>query len=324
MKAILSLFFFLLLVNVVSSKRQQFPVTVGTSISQAEVQAHQEYELYEYQGAGVLTYFWIFCKESDKTNQELVIRYYVDNNGPIEFKAGLLAGIGFDNGQSPWGTPYAGKGSTVGSIYSTLRVPFANSIRITVQQPDYRQESVLLRWTTRINQNTPIVIADYTIPSSAVLKLYKNDHVSLKPLQYLTLVNTTHNGAVWMVTLAISSGDDSILQGCVRMINGKNTTLLSSGTEDYFQSANQFDAGSYYFPEAGVTSLMETSSEYQLSAYKIHDRDAIFFNSGRFQLVWRNGEMVNPMTGLKCVDTGKAIGSPKQSNVTSYAWVYEW
>jgi hypothetical protein len=42
--------------------------------------------------------------------------------------------------------------------------------------------------------------------------------------------------------------------------------------------------------------------------------------------VWRNGDAIDPATGLKCFmeSGGNIAGSPTASTVTSYGWVYTW
>lgn len=100
-------------------------------------------------------------------------------------------------------------------------------------------------------------------------------------------------------------------------------TILSTGTEDYFDSAWYFNAGEFHLPVAGFTHL-ETTGGIKWSAYRFHEMDPLIFNNG-FKLVWRNGDTVDP-SGIKCMmETGGGIvGTPTASNVTSYAWVYTW
>ncbi|CAF1423566.1 unnamed protein product [Adineta steineri] len=59
-------------------------------------------------------------------------------------------------------------------------------------------------------------------------------------------------------------------------------------------------------------------------SYRMHDLDPVFFTNG-FRFDWRNGDVVDDR-GFKCIvdKGGHVVGSPTQSNVTSYAWVYVW
>ena len=44
------------------------------------------------------------------------------------------------------------------------------------------------------------------------------------------------------------------------------------------------------------------------------------------RIEWRNGDVTDPATGLKCTLEvgGEAVGSPTASNSSSYAWYYTW
>ena len=81
------------------------------------------------------------------------------------------------------------------------------------------------------------------------------------------------------------------------------------------KSAFYFDGGIFHFPEAGLTHKDDNSGT--LSAYKVHNLDALFFESGGFALTWRNGDATDPQTGLKCVDKGNTNGSPQVSQVVT-------
>jgi len=307
------------------SLAQKYPVTFGNSISQGWLSPGQEYVLFTYEGTGVITYFW--CTEAnDPTNTgETTFKIYIDKNpNPLEFTLDMLAGTGFDDNTAPWGTSHFGKAASTGGVYSTLRIPFSSWIKITGELPSSQTQGRSFWWVVRGVKNMPITVGGYPLPINTTLHLYKNQNVEVKPLQYLELVNTPNNGAVWMVVLAVTSGNLNYLEGCVRMYVGNATTpiLISSGTEDYFQSAFYFDAGSFRLPEAGLTHRNDTAG--QLSAYKVHNMDSFFFSSGGFQLTWRNGDAWDPKTGLKCVEEGKINGDPQNSTVTTYVWVYEW
>jgi len=161
------------------------------------------------------------------------------------------------------------------------------------------------------------------LPEHAQLKLYKQENVLLKPLEFLTLVDTYNHGALWMVSFVAKSSNLNFLEGCFRMYlqDASRPQLVSSGTEDYFQSAYYFDSGVFHFSEAGLTHFNETAG--QVSAYKVHNYDSLFFKQGGFRFVWRNGDVIDDH-GFKCADTGTPAGNPQHSNVTVCAWVYEW
>jgi len=160
------------------------------------------------------------------------------------------------------------------------------------------------------------------------LVLYRNDQVGLEPLQFLTLANTTNAGVVFMHAFQAKSSNPNYLEGCYRAVTTDDkkvtkTTLISTGTEDYFQSAFYFNVGLFHFPGAGFTHV--NNADGTLSAYKIHQYDPLFFARGGFAFVWRNGDTTDPATGLKCTnDNGNKNADPQHSVVTTLTWVYEW
>jgi hypothetical protein len=108
-------------------------------------------------------------------------------------------------------------------------------------------------------------------------------------------------------------------------------TVLSTGTEDYFDSAYYFDGGTFRFPVAGNTHQSRSNNTVQWSAYRYHETDPLAF-SGGLRLVWRVGDLVNSAShpeSPKCfIDQkgpgDKTAGNPQPSLITSYAWVYTW
>ena len=101
--------------------------------------------------------------------------------------------------------------------------------------------------------------------------------------------------------------------------------LLSTGMEDYYDSAFYFDGGPFHAPVSGVTHLEAAA----FSGYRFHEMDPIVFSDGmRFQ--WRNGDVTDVATGLKCTaeeaagPTVTTCGDPQSSTVDSTAWVYVW
>ena len=146
------------------------------------------------------------------------------------------------------------------------------------------------------------------------------------------------------------------MEGCVRAYIDeayKDTPLfLSSGTEDYFESANFFNAGhppppwtpgeaangvfnasdEVNSPESGVSYVKGHNSNvlgfnYSMAAFKFHLSDPIVW--------WRSFRLTasNYDTGGRDPATSKlgcvvpASGVPGHSApviMTTYAWVYEW
>ena len=88
-------------------------------------------------------------------------------------------------------------------------------------------------------ENYPLVVGDLQLPSNARLRLFKNEQVTLKPLEFLTLMETNDTaGMVFQVMISAASATYHYLEACVRAeIDAQPTLWLSSGTEDFFLSA---------------------------------------------------------------------------------------
>ena len=57
-------------------------------------------------------------------------------------------------------------------------------------------------------------------------------------------------------------------------------TLLSTGTEDYFDSAWYFNAGEFHLPVSGFTHFNQSDNQVAWSAYRFHEMDPLLFNNG--------------------------------------------
>lgn len=119
------------------------------------------------------------------------------------------------------------------------------------------------------------------------------------------------------------------MEGCFHYYDDKRTEfpgmLLSTGMEDYFDSAFYFNGGEFHYPVSGNTHQSNVDNVYKWSGYRFHDMDPLVFQKGmRFQ--WRNGDVNDPISGLKCISqkTTNVCGNPQKSHLTAYAWVYLW
>jgi len=131
-----------------------------------------------------------------------------------------------------------------------------------------------------------------------------------------------------MHTLPVASNNLNFLEGCYHQFSPPNQqwpgTVLSTGTEDYFDSGWYFNAGQFWLPVAGLTHIATSANSAEVSAYRFHEMDPLPFSNG-ILIQWRNGDMVDA-AGRKCfIKTGgRVVGSPGNSAVTSYGWVYVW
>jgi len=301
----------------------------GGMLSQGTWNKTGETLMYNYHcksGSCMTTYFWFVAGIANIGATRF--KFYIDGESKpsINGEFFYMHGIGFYNDGPLWGNTFNGKGALNGGVYNTYRIPFSKTITITAIPPanvTLNAFYVVVRGVDGISQ---VDIGPISLPPQARLKLYTNEKVTLKPLQYLDIANSPKSGALFSVFIQTSQAKNfGYLEACVRayLDNGKTRVMLSSGTEDYFQSAYYFNGGEFKFPEAGLTYKKEPD----FAAYKYHINDYFVFKDGGMRLVWRNGETVDPKTGLKCSDDH--YDNPISSNdgeflETNYTWVFEW
>jgi hypothetical protein len=207
---------------------------------------------------GVLTHFWVTYPPN--VDNGVIIRYYIDGEtkASIEFTPSMACGVGFNDKQGGWGNQWMGKGATDGAWFNNFKIPFHKSIMITTQHlyGDYGGFYMIVRG----GLNIPFVIGGQPFPSQLStfrMKLAVVNKVNFPPLQYLDFVNEpSGHGSMFMHTLAVQSGNLNFLEGCYHMYDSNQEfpgTLLSTGTEDYYDSAWYFNAGEFHLPTAGYT-----------------------------------------------------------------------
>jgi hypothetical protein len=288
-----------------------------------------------------VTHFWITGGNHTYIDHAIV-RYYLDGETTpsIVFQPALACGVGFDEDQGPWsndmmghgvGKPDPGLYSDVTSWYSNIRIPFKNSIRATLAlNPNYDGTGdhgafMLVRGAIGV----PIEIGGVKVPTGAKMVLQANYDVKLNPMDYFNLVDLPKgNGLILMTTLVVETGSDSFMEGCWRTytpygVPYEHSTLLSTGTEDYYDSAYYFyRAYPLYLPHAGLTHYSH-GDKIRWSAFRMHTFDPLTFRDG-VRLTWRNGDATPKPDGLlKCTieKGGHIIGAPTVSMVTTYSWV---
>jgi len=305
------------------AKDADFPThkTFGTAgKQQSSLSADKEAELFRYTGKGCLTHMWFggAWKGCEKTR----LRIYVDGeqNASIDMELFLGHGIGFGDGFSPWGIARFGKTGSGTTVYNTYRIPFGKSVRVTAQLGDGVTGHPPFWWIIRGTENLPLEVGGVTLPNTARLKLIRlEDHLA-KPYEEFALCDVPGSGALYQVTMAAHSDretgswtDLSYMEGCMRAyLNGsKEPLMLSSGLEDYFLGTYYFDKGRYANDIAGLTHFDKARHEF--SAYRFHDRDPVFFQSG-LRLTARCGEYVGD----------KPFANPPPTHYTTYVWLYQW
>lgn len=307
-----------------------------TGLSQATIETF-ETDLFKWTvddgHYGVMTHFWMTA--SNPVPDGTMVRYYIDGEkeASIQFLPPLACGTALNatsDDSAPWGTKWFGKGAKDGAWFHNFRVPF-QSIRITIQHLTGAHPGMY--FIVRGGRDLPINIGGVEVPVAkhgARLQLQIFDK-EVEPLEYVPIVDVPagKGGMLFMSTLAVKSGTKNFLEGCYHAYTPHDEafpgTIVSTGTEDYFDSAWYFNAGEFTLPVSGFTHLDGDSTQLSWSAYRFHEMDPLPFSDG-FRFVWRNGDATDPATGLKCTiqHVGRTVGTPTKSMITSYAWVYTW
>lgn len=220
--------------------------------------------------------------------------------------------------------------SPAGSFSFSSRVPFQKSIRVTGRLPSNVTTPKTMFVIVRGTENLMTSFNDFQLPIRARLVLHKIEGQIFDPLAWVRLVDIpTGRGLLFSHALAIQSGNLNFLEGCYhaypRYDRAFPGVIVSTGTEDYFDSAFYFNAGQFHLEVSGYTHFKQVSNDtVEWSAYRMHDLDPIFFSNG-FRYEWRNGDVLDDR-GFKCIleQGGHVVGTPTKSLVTSYAWVYMW
>jgi len=308
--------------------------TFGTGLSNGMVTTTEQWVFQWFVApgdVGVMTHFWVTYPTN--VDHGVIVRYYIDgeSTASIQFTPSLACGVGFNDPTGPWGTQWFGKGAKDGAWFLNFRIPFHKSVAVTVQHQyaNYGGFYMIVRGGT----NVPIVLNGVNVPLDTAQLLLFTTNTSFAPLDWVTLASVPAGtqGMHFMHTISVSSGTMNFLEGCYHMYSPPTQefpgTILSTGTEDYFDSAWYFNAGQFTFPVSGFTHLLFQNlpaPPVQWSAYRFHEMDPLQFNDG-FELVWRNGDALDA-TGVKCMmnQGGNVVGTPTESDVIAYAWVYVW
>lgn len=282
---------------------------------------------------GALTYFWI---TGEPPVAQAIIRMYVDGEASpsLVFEPAKAAGMGFLNTTHtstdlpPWGSRWMGSLGR-NAYYTSFRVPFMRSLRITFQEGAAGGSAVWLQARGSEGIALDHVIPGITLPPTARLQLQVRELVAYRALDYMTVADVPRgtNGAVFLSSIWWTSLSPNTIEGCWRAYTPRNAAFpglqLSTGWEDYYAASWGFIAGPFTTSLAGNT-YYTAPGNLQISSYRFHDVDPLFFNDGLL-LVMRNGETVDS-DGIKCrLETGgKPHGNPSNTTLSSYAWLYTW
>ena len=208
---------------------------------------------------------------------------------------GILGATG-DTAQdgTPFGHDLFGKTAKSGGVYMTVRIPFGTSLRTTITAPASYIHPSIFWFIIRGVEALPVALGggELTLPDQARLVLYRNSG-NFQPQDLITIGASPSGqaGALVNVFLDNNSTDYNFLEACVRFYanNASAPQFLSSGTEDFFNSASYFDEAKFNNRQSGVTYLTSGPST-GLAMYKTHEsRDFVLWNDGML-LQWKNME----------------------------------
>lgn len=189
-----------------------------------------------------------------------------------------------------------GKNAGSGGVFSTIRIPFGASVRVTLEQAESCPTAHGTYWIiVRGVEALPLRIAELDLPDAARLTVARIDNRTLQEFDFATLAaaDASQDGLLFATYFEARSADPNYLEGCFRLLgadpNATAPLFLSSGTEDFFMSASYFDEGIFAGASAGLTYSATYPISGALSAYKVHDRDLVPFHGG-FNFEWRNME----------------------------------
>jgi len=285
-----------------------------------------------------MTHFW--AGGSIETDDAL-IRYYVDGEAApsVAFTPARAVGLEFAASKkipAPWGTAHMGKGAHQTGVYHNFRIPF-RTIRITFQlNPSSSNVNgdPLIYLIVRGAENLPVHVGDLELPSNARMRV-QTRRFAVAPLERYDLFRVPSGpGMLLMTSISVLHARPNLqyLEACFRYFSPPTGVpwpglVLSTGGEDYYDSAFYFDAGIFHSPVSGLTWLNVNSSAgiSEWSAYRRHDIDPLVFSDGA-RLEWRHGDTNDPATGHKCnLETGgDMMGDLGPADVSTQAWFYTW
>jgi hypothetical protein len=366
---------------VVAQQQQQQQQAFGIGVPNFPINADSESEVWSYSLApgvavGMVTHFWSTAcggRSIDWATESgiAVYRFYIDGeaNASVVFQPRMAVGLGFDpNGlQSspagntslvePWGMDLVGKLSDMDGFYVKFRIPFYQSLRVTIQLPEgvagFNIYTIFRGMQALPNSTGPypfLTVPGYgPVPLGTRLKVVATNGVTVPNLSFIPFVNlTSGSGLIHAIMVSILGHPQFFyLEGCYHLMTpvpGYNATtglslgfpgvVLSTGTEDFYSSSFYFHAGLFASRESGVPHMcgdmaphprcVKQTSQSEWSAYWVAS-DALPFQGG-VQFVARNGDKAGPTPygSGKCYNTDMVPDgmSPGPSVVSTLAWVY--
>lgn len=315
------------------------PSVIGTGVSQAKLTSEETTMFtHDVSAEGSWAYMNHFWAAGNPEVDRAIFRYYVDGevNASVVFTPALACGVGFGDQTAPWGNKWMGKGAKSTGWFHNFPVPFYKSIRVTYQlAPEDAGANPTLWAIVRGSEGLSMRLGEVDLPlaqGSVRLELQRRS-AHLAPLDFYDMASVPAGraGTIFMTALFVNGTSNyNYMEGCFHLYSPPAQawpgTLLSTGMEDFYDSAFYFNGGGFHMPVSGET---HKAGDGTFSGYRFHEMDPLVFKDG-VRMQWRNGDVTDPATGLKCTlesggtPAGGNPGHPGPSDVSSYAWIYTW
>jgi hypothetical protein len=184
--------------------------------------------------SAAMTHFW-----TTGSTDTAIFRYYIDGEttASIEFTPPAASGAFFGDAQM-WGTSKIGRGSSRGGWFVNIKIPFGNSVNVTIQAPSGAGRGngfVILRGC----ENVPVHVGDVLLPPQARLQLHRIEAKTFQPLEFVPIVDVpSGQGLVLMTAIAANSSSNNFWEGCYHLYTPHKQlfpgTVLSTGMEGSF------------------------------------------------------------------------------------------
>jgi hypothetical protein len=182
------------------------------------------------------------------------VRFYIDGESAASVECSLAEIAGEDNrfavsrdnrpsttgptDGSPYGLALFGKTAKSGGVYSTVRIPFGKSVKVTIHSSAASKGQSIYWMIVRGLEAHPVTVGDLVLPKEARLKLYRFPVTPVAKNQLITLVNISAGtaGALLQTNFAASGPNFAYLEACMRFFpdGAKEPIFLSSGADSYY------------------------------------------------------------------------------------------
>jgi hypothetical protein len=154
-----------------------------------------------------------------------MLRIYVDGEAVPSIALTLLqlASVGAAGAKgdshsdvSPFSAELFGKNAQTGGVWSTMRIPFQSTVRVTIEQAPSGVHGGTFWGIIRGVEALTISLSDIDLPPSARLVQSSINGVVFQPNDFITLAAApaSEDGMMLYVFLDATSGDPNYLEGC--------------------------------------------------------------------------------------------------------------